>query len=79
MRITPSRGAGKHWLAVPLAALAALVAAPPAAAHSVLIATEPERDAIVQEPPTRKMAIVERSTRLSPASCPHHAVRSAHP
>jgi copper transport protein len=40
-------------LAALLAALAALVAVPTATAHSVLIATEPERDAVVQESPTR--------------------------
>lgn len=53
MTIALHAGARRHRLAALLAALAALVAVPTATAHSVLIATEPERDAVVEEPPTR--------------------------
>jgi copper transport protein len=53
MTIALHHGARRHRLAALLAALAALVAVPTATAHSVLIATVPERDAVVEEPPSR--------------------------
>ena len=53
MRLTLHPGAGTHRLAALFLMLAALVAAPAAEAHSVLVATVPERDAVVEEPPTR--------------------------
>ena len=53
MTIALHHGARRHGLAALVAALAALVAVPTATAHSVLIATVPERDAVVEEPPSR--------------------------
>lgn len=52
MTIALPRGA-RTSVAALLAALGALVAVPAASAHSILIATEPQRDAVVQESPTR--------------------------
>lgn len=46
------RGRGHMWAAIS-AALAALVVVPSAAAHSVLVATEPARDGVVQDSPAR--------------------------
>jgi copper transport protein len=53
MTIALPRRAGRYWFAASCAALAAVVAAPTAAAHSVLLETKPARDAIVQEAPSR--------------------------
>ena len=47
------KGARRRWPVAVATALAALVAVPAASAHSVLIATEPAKDAVVQEAPSR--------------------------
>jgi copper transport protein len=48
-----TNGAWRRWPVAAAAALVALAAVPAASAHSVLIATEPATDAVVEESPTR--------------------------
>ncbi len=49
----PPRRLRRRWISALAVSAAALVAAPAASAHAVLVATEPARDAVAEESPSR--------------------------
>jgi copper transport protein len=49
----PPRRSRRRWISALVVVAAALVAAPAASAHALLVATEPARDAVAEESPSR--------------------------